>query len=439
MIRLICSVCIALAWSVGSLTPLQAQRTLLEGYVMSVEDGRAIAFAQVAMPARNRGVYTDSTGYFSFGKWTSGAYQLIISAPGFDSLEINVQLPLESPAKASLDSRKYDLDEVLIEEEENFELVRLNEVEGMGIYAGRKTEVVPVSKLTANLATNNSRQVFARVAGLNIWESDCAGLQLGIGGRGLSPNRTANFNTRQNGYDMSADALGYPESYYSPPMQALERVEVVRGAASLQYGPQFGGMANFIMKDGPKGRKLALEASQTVGSYGFLNSFASVGGSSKKLRYYGFYQYRQGNCWRPNSAFNAHNAYGSLTWAPGSRWRIRAEYTHLNYEAQQPGGLSDVDFEQDPGLSPRRRNFFAVDWNLAALTLSYAFNNQTRIEARNFGLYSGRNALGYRGPVTSLDPYESPRSPEFALERDLLVGDFRNIGQETRLLHKYTL
>ncbi len=68
--------------------------------------------------------------------------------------------------------------------------------------------------ITANTATNNSRQIYSKIAGLNIFESDGgAGLQLSIGGRGLDPNRTSNFNTRQNGYDISADALGYPESY----------------------------------------------------------------------------------------------------------------------------------------------------------------------------------------------------------------------------------
>ena len=125
---------------------------------------------------------------------------------------------------------------------------RLRAVEGLAIYEGKKTELIQVDGLTANLATNNARQVFAKVAGLNIWESDGAGLQLGVGGRGLSPNRTSNFNTRQNGYDMSADALGYPESYYTPPVEALERIEVVRGAASLQYGTQFGGLLNFVIR-----------------------------------------------------------------------------------------------------------------------------------------------------------------------------------------------
>jgi Fe(3+) dicitrate transport protein len=88
--------------------------------------------------------------------------------------------------------------------------------------------------LTANKATNNARQIFAQVVGLTI--SSDGGLQLSIGGRGLDPNRTSNFNTRQNGYDISADVLGYPESYYATPTEALEEIQVIRGAASLQYG-----------------------------------------------------------------------------------------------------------------------------------------------------------------------------------------------------------
>ena len=88
----------------------------------------------------------------------------------------------------------------------------------------------------------------ASVAGLNIYQNDDAGLQLNIGGRGLNPNRTSNFNVRQNGYDISADALGYPESYYTPPSESLEEIQIIRGAASLQYGTQFGGLINFKMK-----------------------------------------------------------------------------------------------------------------------------------------------------------------------------------------------
>jgi Fe(3+) dicitrate transport protein len=62
-------------------------------------------------------------------------------------------------------------------------------------------------------------------------------LQLSIGGRGLDPNRTSNFNTRQMA--MTSVLMYYPESYYATPTEALEET-VIRGAVSLQHGTQFG-------------------------------------------------------------------------------------------------------------------------------------------------------------------------------------------------------
>ncbi|WP_373398957.1 TonB-dependent receptor plug domain-containing protein [Algoriphagus halophilus] len=124
----------------------------------------------------------------------------------------------------------------------------MNAVDNMGLYEAKKSEVILPENMTANLSTNNARQVYSKVVGLNIWENDGAGLQLSIGGRGLDPNRSSNFNTRQNGYDISADALGYPESYYTPPLEGIGKIQIVRGAASLQYGTQFGGLVNFQMK-----------------------------------------------------------------------------------------------------------------------------------------------------------------------------------------------
>lgn len=116
------------------------------------------------------------------------------------------------------------------------------------IYTGKKNEVIQLNRLNADLSTNNTRQVFAKVPGMSIWENDGSGIQVGVATRGLSPNRSWEFNVRQNGYDISSEVFGYPETYYTPPMEALEKIEVIRGAASLQYGPQFGGLLNYRIK-----------------------------------------------------------------------------------------------------------------------------------------------------------------------------------------------
>ena len=308
---------------------------------------------------------------------------------------------------------------------------RLNAVEGFGIYEAKKNELIMLDDFAANKVSNNARQVFAKVPGLNIWESDFAGLQLDIAARGLGPSRTANFNTRQNGYDMSADALGYPESYYMPAMQAVDRIEIVRGAASLQYGTQFGGMLNFKIKEAPK-VPFQVNLEQAVGSFGLLNSFVSVGGTKEKIDYYGYYQYRTGEGWRQNSGFDSHLAFARVGFQLSERFNIDVEYSFLDYQAQQPGGLTDDDFRNgNLSASRRDRNWFRVSWNLLAADLDYKFNDNTKLNIRTFGLYSGRDALGN---LEQIDRIDDPNS-----NRTLIRDQFANFGAEARLMHYYKL
>ena len=125
---------------------------------------------------------------------------------------------------------------------------RQPENKGNVIYSGKKNEVLKLTAINANLTTNNAREVFSRIPGVTIWENEGSGIQINIGVRGLSPNRSWELNTRQNGYDISSDVFGYPEAYYNPPLEAVETLELVRGGASLQFGPQFGGMINYKLK-----------------------------------------------------------------------------------------------------------------------------------------------------------------------------------------------
>ncbi len=371
---------------------------------------------------------TDSLGRYSFGPLAPGTYTLRTSMEGLGLNEVSVTVTDQDVVQDFYFHQFYSrLSGVEITDQTN-SVNWMRNVEGMGIYAARKCELIDISRITANLATNNARQIFNNVAGLNIWENDGGGLQLGIGGRGLSPNRSSNFNTRQNGYDIAADALGYPESYYSPPVEALRRIEVVRGAASLQYGTQFGGMVNFLFKEGPQDKKIEVTSRQTGGSFGFFSSFNSLGGQVGNLNYYAFYQGKRGDGWRANSGFQQHTAYGGLRWQISPKFKLGAEYTYMHYLAQQAGGLTDAMFARDPRQSIRDRNWFQVDWNLAALTADIALSPSTKLNIRNFGLYARRDALGFLGAINRIDPLG---------ERDLITGAFQNFGNETRLMHKY--
>lgn len=320
--------------------------------------------------------------------------------------------------------------DITTERDNAFGISRLNNIEGTAIYAGKKTEAIYLKDLNANLATNNSRQLFAKVAGINIFENDGSGSSIGIGGRGLNPNRVSNFNTRQNGYDISADALGYPESYYVPPSEGIERIEILRGAASLQYGTQFGGMINYKFNPASP-KKISILSRQTLGSFGLFNSFNQVSGTLNKFSYTTFYQYKQYEGWRPNSSLQSHNAFIRMGYTLNERVKISGEYTHLNYLNHQPGGLTDKQFLADPSQSNRTRNWFRVNWNLYSLTGDFELSPSIKLNVLLFGVYAGRDALG------NLERID--RNDDSTRNRNLLKDIYNNQALEIRLLKRYTL
>ena len=374
---------------------------------------------------------TDEKGFYSFLTLKKELHLYFVSESG-ELVEKKISVEKDMTLEVVFTPKIQVLSEVVLNAKKTkvFELKRLKDVEGTTINAGRKTEVVLVEQSMANLASNNSRQIYSQVSGLNIYENDDAGIQLHIGGRGLDPNRTSNFNTRQNGYDISPDVLGYPESYYTPPAEALKEIQIIRGASSLQYGTQFGGLINFVIKSPNPTKPLELISRNTIGSNNLFTNFTSLSGTKGKFSYYTFFNFKQGDGFRDNSEFNSKNMFLYLGYQLTDKTSISTEFTYLNYLAQQAGGLSDDMFSKDPLQSNRSRNWFGLDWFLYNLKLKSKLGDHTNFSFSFFGLNAKRNSLGYRSNrVSQIDPMA---------ERDFISGSFNNFGAEARLLTKYT-
>lgn len=399
----------------------------ISGTVVS-EENKPINKVQIYNETGGLLAQTGILGKFSFSTEKT-ALPLIFYVEEFRLKNMYLQLKDFANLKVTLESFSEDLSEIQIRarKEKVFELKRLKDVEGTSIFAGKKTEVILVNQSTANLATNNARQIFNQIAGLNIYQNDDAGLQLNIGGRGLDPNRTANFNTRQNGYDISADVLGYPESYYTPASESLEEIQVIRGAASLQYGTQFGGLVNFVTKKPTKNQEIVFR--NTAGSFGLFTNFTSLSDTQGKWSYYTFLNYKRGDGFRPNSNFESKNAFAHIGYQFSKKSKLSLELTALDYVAQQAGGLTDNMFNEDPYQSNRERNWFQVKWFLYNLKWEHKFSEKTNFSFNFFGLDASRDAIGFRtNRVNQEDP---------GTERDLIKGTFQNFGFETRLLSNY--
>lgn len=401
---------------------------------ISNENGEALK-GMIFIDGTSAKTESDQHGHYEIGGMKAGTYKVVAFVPGYET--VFVEQTFAEGAHITIHFKltefSQELSEVTIADtrDEEMGIGWLQSVSGAAIYESKKTELIDIGSLIGNKAANVGRQVYSRVPGLNIWENDGAGINLGIGGRGLNPNRVSNFNVRQNGYDISADALGYPESYYTPPVQALQRIELVRGAAGLQYGTQFGGMLNFKFKEGPTDKKLVFESTQTVGSFGLFNSFNGIGGTVGKVNYYAFYQYKTSDGWRPNSHQDQHNLFGSVTYNISSFLKMKLEHTHMSYLAQQPGGLTDEEFKDDPGISKRSRNWFQVGWDLSAMEWNYRLNNKIKFNNRTFLLNANRYAVGNLENIQLAD--------DLSDNRNLLKDEYLNWGNELRAVIHYSL
>ncbi len=313
----------------------------------------------------------------------------------------------------------------------------LPDVMGTSIFAGKKTNIIYLDAGKSNLANNNARMAFAQVPGVNIWEMDGAGLQLNIGTRGTDTHRSIETNIRQNGYNTNSDILGYPENHYNVPFQAVSKIQIVRGSAALQFGSQFGGMVNFKIKEGGNTKPFSIESEQSAGSNRFFNSYNAVGGKAGKLSYYAFYSARNGDGWRPSSAFNARAYYANIKYQFNNKGSISFQFSRSDYQQQIAGGLTDAQFNDNSRQSFRSRNYFNPEINIPALLFSYQFNKQTLLEITSNALFGQRNSVQFINTSnipdtvnTKLNTY-NPRQ----VDRDYYAG----FTTEARILHIYKL
>ena len=399
----------------------------IEGTVTNFDDASKEEFISIIINNKLETV-TDSTGKFKIENLTAGNYTLEIKDINSEYFSFEFEIKNKNIKKnIKLKPKTTELGTYeVIYKTDNVVFIKPRPVDGITVLSDKKVNIIKPDNSISN--QNNARQLFQQIAGLNIWESDGGGIQLGIGGRGLSPDRSSNFNTRQNGYDISADALGYPESYYSPATEAIDRIYVMRGASSLQFGTQFGGVVNFKLKEGNDRKKIEVVSRSTIGSYNFRNQFLSLAGRVGTNRYYVFGKIKTGDDFRPNSGFEQQMAYGMYKKQLSENTAIKFEFTHMNYLAQQPGGLTDAMFEITKDTSTRERNWFKVNWNLAALNLDSKLSKKAKINLRLFALDARRSSLGFLGRADRIDFLEG---------RTLIDGKFNNLGAEARYMRYY--
>lgn len=352
---------------------------------------------------------------------------------------IGFLFPLSLFAQQKTDSVKVlNLKEVQVREQQfKFNIQSLPATKGTFLYGGKKTEVINVQGLDANIAEKTPRQIFAKVPGVFVYDMDGSGNQINISTRGLDPHRGWEFNVRKDGVITNTDMYGYPASHYSMPMEAIQNIELVRGTGSLQYGSQFGGMLNYVAKQGDSTKVFDFESTNSVGSFGLLSTYNAVGGQVGKVNYYVYYNKRVSNGYRDNSRSDYDAFSAQITYKPSQTISIKADLSRSKYVFQLAGQQTDAMFAANPRASIRARNFYSPDIYVPSVSLNWSMGNCTKLSWVASAVLGSRNSVMFDKTADLIDKID-PVTLQYA-NRQVDIDNYHSYTSELRVLHEYSI
>jgi Fe(3+) dicitrate transport protein len=303
------------------------------------------------------------------------------------------------------------------------------------ITSSKKNEVIQLTDLPANLAEKTGRQVFAKIPGAFVYDMDGSGNQLNLATRGLDPHRSWEYNVRQNDVVTNSDMYGYPASHYSPPMEAIQRIELIRGLGSLQYGAQFGGMVNYRTKEADTSSRFQFESIQSLGSFGLMSTYNAIGGQKGKLRFYANIHKRISDGYRENATSKAEAQFAQLIYQPVQSLQLRVEFGRSTYLHRNPGPLTDAQFLENPRRSTRTRNYFNPDILLPSITLDWKISKNLSVNWITSAVLGLRNSVQFIGFANQPDTILA--STGTYAPRQVDIDQFNSKTSEVRLRYNH--
>ena len=336
----------------------EADRTIqIAGVVLDNEDGSPIPGATVQVlyvDSSIAGCATDINGEFTLTLQDRPHLILSVASLGYasTSIELESTQPDLSALTIRLHGELFESDPVLIL--------------GRSARAARRN-VGTMSEIRSEqfdlVRPVGTQEMLEYVPGINGFSDDGMGnSRLNIGIRGLNPRRSSRVLVLEDGVPIQPAPYIYPNMYYNPPTERIERIEVLKGSAAIEYGPQtMGGVINYITsrpRSAPGG-----EIELAGGTNGLLSGFVEAGGiGTDALQVEGELLYKRGDGFRRNNAFEQINGSGKIVLIPSDDRTIYLK-GNFNHEVSSATytGLTQYSFGADPDFNPKENDQFQVD------------------------------------------------------------------------------
>jgi len=271
-------------------------------------------------------------------------------------------------------------------------------VEGTRINVGKKTSFVKPAEFPT-FAGNDYREVMATTPGIIVSEEPQSPI-INFGYRGLNSQRSEFMQVLKDGVSIKNEQFGFPETHYTPILDAVDRIELIRAGAALQFGPQPGGALNFVMKMPRQDAPFHFTMRNVFGSYEYCRNYSEMDGTIGPLGYFFYYDHRQQEGFREaNSDYNLKGGSPRfvLDVTTDSRFILTGDF--YDEEHGEPGGFrrreaenppNSVFVEDDPTLTTRFFDRFQLQRYYGTLEYQKFFSERTELDIKAFGGYLSR-------------------------------------------------
>ncbi|WP_310476608.1 TonB-dependent receptor domain-containing protein [Sandarakinorhabdus sp.] len=224
-----------------------------------------------------------------------------------------------------------------------------------------------------------------QVAGVFPRDEEGAGARPNIGIRGLNPIRSTKVLLLEDGVPLGFAPYGDNSAYYHPPIERFSRLEVLKGAGQVRFGPQtIGGVINYITPDAPE--KLTARFTGSVGNRDTLGLDGLIGGRALGGGLLLHVNHKQTDGNRDNQHLRFTDIFLKGSWDLGPDHGITLKLSRFSEDSQiSYSGLTRAEFAANP-----RGNVFVND-NFQAERLSAAlahrWNLTDGVTLRTTGYY----------------------------------------------------
>ncbi len=296
---------------------------------------------------------SDESGGFTFARIPDAQYTLFVEAVSFASKEVSVRATGPQMFEITLQPEPLAI-EISVTS---------------GYLAGSKESLseIPGSLERIDQQTLRISQVFnfsealRKVSGVHVRDEEGFGLRPNIGIRGTNPTRSTKVLLLEDGIPLAYAPYGDNASYYHPPIERYESIEVLKGSGQIAYGPQtVAGLINYLTPNPTD--KPSFNLRLTGGDRSYFNGNFSGSGTVGRTGIFGSISRKQGDGARENINSTLNDISTKIVQNINDRNALTLKFSYYGEDSNVTySGLTEAEFAADPRGNVFRNDFFYGD------------------------------------------------------------------------------